>query len=73
MKYVFMNDKTTSIALHAASVDIGGKTIILPAEMIVVNIPDNSVPYIKIWDTCVLLSYTTKDGIENIESILKDE
>ncbi len=56
MKYLFLNDTTKKMGIHSASVD-AGKHYLEPAEYVEVNIPDGTIPYIKVWDNMVLLTY----------------
>lgn len=55
-RYVYINDTGKPQGIHAAS-DITDKHVLQPAELIIVEIPENTVPYIKVWASVVLLSH----------------
>lgn len=61
MKYSFMNDKTTPIGIHAASHIT--EYVLLPGQSIIIEIPEGTMPFIKIWDNMVLLSYTPAETV----------
>ena len=60
MRYVYLNDRTTRIGIHAGS-SVNEKYFLEPQELVVVEIPENTVPYIKAWDNMVLLSYSPEE------------
>ena len=66
MKYVFLNDTSNILQLHIAScID---KQSIQPTETVVVDIPEDTIPFIKLWDEdVVLLSYADKNAFNILE------
>ena len=56
--YIFMNDRTTSLAIQPASDLV--QTSLAPGEAIEIEIPTNTIPFIKVWDRMVLLTYMQK-------------
>ena len=59
MKYVYMNDKTKRIGIHSAS--LTDKHYLEPCETVVIEIPEDTIPFIKVWDNDqVLLTYADK-------------
>lgn len=56
MKYIYFNDRSHRVGIHAGSAT--DKQFLEPGEVIVVEIPKSAIPFIKTWDTnIVLLSY----------------
>jgi len=54
MKYIFLNDRTEDLIIHPQSLTTG--VAMRPGSMIEIAIPDNTIPFIKVWDHQVLLS-----------------
>ena len=54
-----MNDKTKRIGIHSAS--LTDKHYLEPCETVVIEIPEDTIPFIKVWDNDqVLLTYADK-------------
>jgi hypothetical protein len=55
--------------IHIAS-NVKGKTVLAPGEHIIVEIPEDTVPFIKVWPQAVLLSHIGVGVLRDIEDEL---
>jgi len=63
MKYVYLNDKSKQVGIHPSSST--KKFHLEPQETIVIEIPENTIPFIKTWDNdIVLLSYADEGAFK---------
>lgn len=59
MIYKFLNDTRGKMGIHPGSSDsLANKFYLDPAELVEVEIPEGTTPFIKVWDKLVLLSWT---------------
>lgn len=68
-RYMYMNDTKMNQSIHAAS-DVKDKHVLAPGEHIIVEIPEETVPYIKVWPQAVLLSHIGIGVLRDIEDEL---
>ena len=69
MKFLFNNDTGREISVHPATKEHGincDMSVIKPLEERLFNLPDNSIPWVKLWD------YGERGGLSILVSTLKD-
>ena len=60
--YLFLNDTRGPLTVHSGSC-INRNSLIV-GELITIKIPKNTVPFIKVWDEMVLLTYAMENPLE---------
>lgn len=60
--YLFLNDTRCPLTVHSGSC-INRNSLII-RELVMIRIPKDAVPYIKVWDEMVLLSYVIRNEHE---------
>ena len=69
MKFLFSNDTGRDVSVHPATKEHGvdcDMSVIKPLESRIFNLPDNSVPWVKLWD------YGETRGLNILVSSLKE-
>lgn len=67
MKYLYLNDTGKDQWMHSASSSIERQ--LKPGQCVVVEIPDGTIPWIKVWNDCVLLSYISAEAFEALDEL----